>query len=441
MTTKPDERSIPTDLAALVEALHSGALDTGAHLEALLDRIDDRNPEVLALLPEDDRRGRLRADLAALEARFPDHTNRPPLYGVPVVVKDIVHVDGLITRAGSALPSSLFEGPEAAVVTRLRDAGALVLAKSVTTEFAYFEPGPTRNPRNLEHTPGGSSSGSAAAVAAGMAPLAIGSQTVGSVLRPAAFCGVVGFKPSYDRIPRDGVIPYSPSVDHIGLFAPDVAGIALAAGALLNGWDASAHRRAAEVEPVLGVPDGPYLGQAEPAARGAFESQLATLAASGLTVRRVPAFEDIAAITERHRDVASAEFAETHERWYDDYGALYRPRTAALVRTGRAVTPEARETGFRSRTELRHRLKRLMDEHGIDAWVSPSATGPAPAGLASTGDPAMNLPWTHAGVPAVSIPAGPASNGLPLGLQVAARFGADEALLAWAERLTGLLDG
>ena len=436
-----DSTSIPTDLDPLAESLRSGELDPGAYLEVLLDRIDERNPEVLALLPEDDRRGRLAAELADLKARFSDPATRPPLYGVPVAVKDIVRVDGLETRAGSALPPSLFDGPEAAVVTRLRAAGALVLAKSVTTEFAYFEPGATRNPRDPEHTPGGSSSGSAAAVAAGLAPLAIGSQTVGSVLRPAAFCGVVGFKPSYDRIPRGGVIPYSPSVDHIGLFAPDVTGIALAATALLDGWDDAAHERARDTAPVLGAPEGPYLQQAEPAALEAFESQLATLAAAGVTVRRVPALEDIAAINQRHRDLTAAEFAETHERWFDEYGALYRPRTAALVRSGRAVTPEARDAGLRGRVELRERLHRMMDEHGIDAWVSPSATGPAPEGLASTGNPAMNLPWTHAGLPAVSLPAGLASNDLPLGLQVAARFGADEALLAWCERLGAVLGG
>ncbi len=436
-----DSTSIPTDLATLAQGLRRGDLDAGDYLDALLDRIDERNPEVLALLPEEDRRGRLHADLAALEARFPAPATRPALYGVPVAVKDIVRVDGLVTRAGSALPPTLFEGAEATVVTRLRAAGALILAKAVTTEFAYFEPGPTRNPRNLEHTPGGSSSGSAAAVAAGLAPLAIGSQTVGSVLRPAAFCGVVGFKPSYDRIPRDGVIPYSPSVDHVGLFASDVEGVALAAAALLDGWDASRHAEARGQSPVLAVPDGPYLQQAELAALDAFEAQLAALAASGVTIRRIPAFEDIAAITERHRAIASAEFADTHSRWFDEYGALYRPRTAALVRTGRAVTAEEREAGFESRLELREHLHRLLDEHGIDAWVSPSATGAAPEGLASTGDPAMNLPWTHAGVPAVSIPAGLASNGLPLGVQIAARFGADEASLAWAERLFEALRG
>ena len=435
MPGQTDPTTIPADLAPLAEALRSGTLDARAYLEALLDRIHERNPEVLALLPEEDRRGRLAAELADLEARFPDPVTRPPLYGVPVAVKDIVRVDGLVTRAGSALPPSPFEGPEAAVVARLRAAGALVLAKSVTTEFAYFEPGPTRNPRNLDHTPGGSSSGSAAAVAAGLAPLAVGSQTVGSVLRPAAFCGVVGFKPSYDRIPRDGVIAYSPSVDHIGLFAPDVGGIALAAAVLLDGWDADAHERARDTAPVLGVPEGPYLQQAEPAALEAFESQLARLAAAGVTVWRVPNFEDIAAINQRHRDLTAAEFAETHARWFDEFGALYRPRTAALVRTGRAVTPEARAAGLRGRLGLRERLHRLMTEHGIDAWVSPSATGTAPEGLASTGDPAMNLPWTHAGVPAVSLPAGLAANGLPFGLQITARFGVDEALLAWAERL------
>ena len=162
---------------------------------------------------------------------------------MPVGVKDIFHAAGFETRAGSQLPPELLTGPEADAVGRLRAAGCLILGKTVTTEFAYYEPEPTRNPHNLAHTPGGSSSGSAAAVAAGLAPLALGTQTIGSVIRPAAFCGIVGFKPSYGRISPEGLIFFSPSLDHVGLFTQDVAGMSLAAAVLcenLGAGDASA---------------------------------------------------------------------------------------------------------------------------------------------------------------------------------------------------------
>ena len=429
----------PEGLAATAAALRSAELAMSGYVNALCDRIDATNPSLLALLPEPGRRERLLAEAARLEQRFARPAVRPPLYGVAVAVKDIINVDGFETHAGSALPAALFAGPQAGCVTRLRDAGALVAGKSVTTEFAYFEPGATRNPHNHEHTPGGSSSGSAAGVSAGLASLALGSQTVGSVIRPAAFCGVVGFKPSYGRIPTDGVIYYSPSVDHVGAFTRDAAGMALAASVLLDGWRADGHAGEARRLPTVGVPDGPYLEQAEEKGRAAFERAVEQLASAGCEVKRIPVLDNIAGIAQRHRDLSSAEFAEVHARWFADYGPLYRPRTAALVDAGRAVSDEAREAGSHSRGELRERLHALMDEHGIDAWASPPATGPAPRGQGSTGNPAMNLPWTHAGVPALTLPAGVAANGLPLGLQLSARFMADEHLLAWAETLEPLV--
>src|SRR5690606_4480690 len=210
-------------LARTAEALRSGELKLIDFIEQVLKRLDDIDPQIQAFLPEEGRRERLLREAEALQARYPQPAERPPLYGVPVGVKDIFRVDGLPTRAGSNLPPELFDGPEAWCVSALKGNGALVLGKTVTTEFAYFEPGPTRNPHHPAHTPGGSSSGSAAAVAAGMCPLGIGSQTIGSVIRPAAFCGIIGYKPSYGRIDPEGVIHCAPSLDHVGLFAQDVA--------------------------------------------------------------------------------------------------------------------------------------------------------------------------------------------------------------------------
>jgi Asp-tRNA(Asn)/Glu-tRNA(Gln) amidotransferase A subunit family amidase len=401
-----------------------------------LDRLEAlfavREPEVRAFLPEERRFERLRRQAAALAERWPDAARRPPLFGLPVGVKDIFHVDGFDTRAGSRLPPAELAGPEAASVTALKTAGALILGKTVSTEFAFFAPGPTRNPWNLEHTPGGSSSGSAAAVAAGLSPLALGTQTIGSLLRPAAFCGVVGFKPSYERISRDGVIPLAPSVDHVGFFTPGVAGAERAAAVLCQSWRPAA---AAPRKPRLGVPEGPYLERAAGEGLVHFREVCRRLAAAGYEVEPVPAMEDFGEIVERHFRLTAAEAAQVHRDWFARFGELYHRKTIELIERGQSVTDDELARDLDGREALRNDLAALMDAHRLDLWLSPPALGAAPRGIESTGDPVMNLPWTHAGVPAVCLPAGRNAAGLPMGLQVAARWWADEELLAWAREL------
>lgn len=426
-------------LGELAAALRSDRLDVVAYVNEVCDHIEAVEPQVQALLPEPDRRSRLNREAAALRERFPDPTDRPPLYGILIGVKDIFRADGFPTKAGSQLPPELFDGPEASSVTALRDAGALVLGKTVTTEFAYFAPGPTRNPHNLDHTPGGSSSGSAAAVAAGLCPLAFGTQTIGSVIRPAAYCGVVGYKPSFGRIAIDGVIPFSVSADHVGLFTQDVEGMTLAASLLCHDWQSDSEHGASDTLPVLGVPEGPYLAQASSEGLEALDAQLAALEAAGYTVLRVPALEDIADVNQRHRQMIAAEFALVHAEWFAEHESQYRPSTAELIRDGQAVSVGALAEARLGRARLREELARLMEDHEIDVWVSPPAPGPAPMGIESTGDPTMNLPWTHAGLPTVSLPAGQAENGLPLGLQCTSSFMTDERLLAWAGPLAQVL--
>lgn len=424
-----------TPLLAFVEALRSGARGLDPYVQDACDRIERLEPTIRAFVPEPGRRDRLLAQAQELGARFTEPASRPPLFGALVGVKDIIAVDGLPTRAGSALPAEAFATPKATVVRRLRDAGALIAGKTVTTEFAYFDAGATTNPHDASRTPGGSSSGSAAAVAAGYALLALGSQTVGSVIRPAAFCGVVGFKPTYGRIPTDGVLCYSPSVDHVGLFTQDAAGVRLAASLVLDGWRPAA---ASEALPVLGVPVGPYLDQADADARDVFEQALRRLGDYGVTVKRSPMFDDIAEITARHRALTTAEFREQHLSRFARYGAMFRAGSAALFDAGARVPDADHRRGVEGREELRSRLHAAMDAEGIDLWVSPAAPGPAPTGLTSTGNPAMNLPWTHAGVPAITLPSG-AIGQMPLGLQLAGRFGDDERLLAFAVMLESLL--
>jgi Asp-tRNA(Asn)/Glu-tRNA(Gln) amidotransferase A subunit family amidase len=420
--------NIPTATEELCQQLRSGDLslfDYLAHLEAMFAA---REPSIHAFLPETERFVRLHAEATALYARYPEPASRPALFGLPIGVKDIFHVDGFETHAGSTLPPELLAGAEADVVTNLKVAGALVLGKTVSTEFAYFAPGPTRNPHDPAHTPGGSSSGSAAAVAAGLAPLALGTQTIGSISRPAAFCGVVGYKPSYDRISRRGVIPLSPSLDHVGFFAGDVGGVQLAAAQLATNWQATTDMR----KPALGIPEGPYLAHASTIGQVHFNAVCERLDAAGLVVQRVSALNDYNDIVSRHHLLMAAEAAAVHETWYAQYGDLYHPKTAALIRRGQHTTEAAIAQARRGRAKLRRELETVMDEQGIDLWLSPAAPGPAPLGLESTGDPIMNLPWTHAGLPIVSLPAGFSDQGLPLGLQLTGRWYQDEQLLRWA---------
>ena len=433
------EKSTPSafvtshSLAVTAEALRSGRVDLIDYVEGMCDRVAQIDPDVEAMLPEQDRLGRLRLEAAQLREKYPNPAKRPPLYGLLVAVKDVFHVSGFVTRAGTMVPPDLFAGPEADIVALLREAGALILGKSVTTEFAYFEPGPTRNPHNPAHTPGGSSSGSAAAVAAGYCALALGTQTIGSVTRPAAFCGIVGFKPTLDRLPTRGLVYFSRTIDHVGLFTQDVAGMALAASALCRNWRADLVRG---LMPAVGVPVGPYLDQVDPQALAAFERQMQRLAETGCLVKRIPMLADIEELNHLHRRMVFAEFAGEHAEIYDRHADLYRPRTAEIIEIGKKVTEDELAAARANGPRLRKKIEAQMAEAGIDLWVCPAACGPAPAGIHATGDPNMSLPWTHTGMPVVNLPAGYAKNRLPLSLQFIAPFGADEALLSWAQVLS-----
>jgi Asp-tRNA(Asn)/Glu-tRNA(Gln) amidotransferase A subunit family amidase len=420
-----------TGLAATARMLRGGELALATYLDRLEARFGEREPQVLAFLPESGRFDRLRREAVELERRFPDPADRPPLYGVGLGVKDVFRVAGMPTRAGSRLPAELFAGPEAASVSALRAAGVLVVGKTVSTEFAYFAPGPTRNPHALDHTPGGSSSGSAAGVAAGLCALALGTQTIGSLIRPGAFCGVAAFKPSRERIDRAGLVPLAPSLDHVGFFTADAEGAQLAARVLLQGFRDREPGRA----PRLAIPIGPYLERAGPEARRHFDQIAGLLAVAGCTLREVAAFADYDAIERRHRAIVAAEAAQVHAPWFDAHRELYAPQTVELIERGRQLTAPDLRDALADRARLRAELAETLQRADCDLWLTPAAPGPAPRGLQATGDPVMNLPWTFAGLPALGLPAGCSSEGLPLGMQLVGGFGEDEALLAWGRVL------
>ncbi len=414
-------------LQSLLDSLRSGDRGLLDYIDRLEARFDEREPEVLAFVPEEGRFGRLRREARQLLERYPDPAARPPLFGLPIGVKDIFHVEGFVTRAGSDVPAELLQGPEAQCVATLRRAGALIMGKTVTTEFAYFAPGPTRNPRHPEHTPGGSSSGSAAAVGADLCPFAFGTQTIGSISRPAAFCGVVGFKPGYGRISAEGVIPVSVSLDHVGFFTRETAGAELMAAHLCHAWQ---DETPTGDRPVLGIPEGPYLAQAEPEGLARFRDDCDRLATAGYEIRAVQAFPDFNEIRRHHLVLMAAEAAQVHAAWFDAYGTRYHAKTADLIRRGCEYSDADIRVAQAYKAGVREHLTRLMDIHGIDLWLSPAARGPAPRGLDSTGDPVMNLPWTNSGLPTLTLPTGVNEAGLPMGLQLASRRQADEWLLS-----------
>lgn len=411
----------------------SGPID--ATRNRLNDRLDEfeslyeeKEPRIHAFVPEADRSKRLQRDAEALQQKYAKVETRPPLYGLLLGVKDIFHVDGFTTQAGSYLPARDLRGKEAVAVSKLKDAGMLMAGKTVTTEFAYFAPGPTRNPHNTEHTPGGSSSGSAAAVAAGLVDLALGTQTIGSVIRPASFCGVVGFKPSYGRISAEGVIPLAPALDHVGLFSRKVELIAQALPILLDGWKPIASK----TRPFLAIPTGDYLAHADAEMRRHFDQTVERLRTAGYQVTEKNPLKDFSSIVERHNLILAAQAAEVHAAWYSEHSHLYHPKTAMLIEKGRQISDASLAQALSEERQLRLDISTLMDIHGIDAWLSPAARGAAPWGLVSTGDPVMNLPWTQAGLPTLGLPSGMSVQGLPLGLQITADFNRDEGLLSWS---------
>ena len=415
----------------LIEDMQSGQLPLPDFLAQVEARFMEREPAVLAFIPEENRFARLHQDANTLVLAYPDVITRPLLFGALVGVKDIFHVEGFTTQAGSRLPAESLQGTEAASVTRLKENGALIFGKTVTTEFAYFFPGPTRNPHNPEHTPGGSSSGSAAAVAAGFCHIALGTQTIGSIIRPAAFCGVVGFKPTYDRISRGGVIPLSPSLDHIGFFVPDVESATNAARILIQDWDEVITPKI----PALGIPDGPYLASASDYALSCFDKICQSLADAGYQLRHVQVMDDFQEIRNRHDVIMSAEAAQIHKAWFEKHADLYSPKFTELIKRGQSITDSQLQDAFTARDKFRDQMRQTMTDNGIDLWICPPTIGPAPMGLDSTGDPVMNLPWTQIGFPAINLPAGKSAEGLPMGLQVVGNWYMDEPLLFWSANL------
>jgi Asp-tRNA(Asn)/Glu-tRNA(Gln) amidotransferase A subunit family amidase len=349
------------------------------------------------------------------------------LTNIPFGAKDIIETKGLATEYGSPIYKGRIGASDAAIVRELRERGAVLIGKTQTTAFAYRTPAPTRNPRDPAHTPGGSSSGSAAAVAAGMVPLTIGTQTGGSVLRPASYCGVAGFKTTYGLLSTEGVLPFAKSLDTIGFFTHT-------ASDMLAFWTAFGRNAGGGVEEFPFAVVDP-LPDVEPPMATAFTETIARLRRAGVTIRSLDIAAMLAQLAAAQRTVMFYEGARFHEQRYREYGDRLGDM-AVLVREGLSITEHAYDGARRFIADCRTRAAEWYKATPI--VLVPAATGPAPLGLASTGDSRMNAPWTALGTPAISIPM-PVTTGLPQGLQLTAAHGEDAMLLGAAAAVERLL--
>jgi Asp-tRNA(Asn)/Glu-tRNA(Gln) amidotransferase A subunit family amidase len=386
--------------------------------------------------------------LKAFEYLPVDVARQPgPLSGIPIGIKDIIATSDMPTTNGSPIYRDHLPAKDAWVVERLRSLGATIFGKTVSTEFAWRHPGPTVNPWNHAHTPGGSSSGSAAAVGAGLVPLALGTQTLGSVIRPAAFNGVVGLKPSFGAIPRTGVHPLSPSLDHVGFFARRVDDVAYALSLLAASSDLDLHGRPLpgfQVDIAQGVPplEKPRLAivrfekwaKAEPEQQKVFEAALATWREAGAVAEEL----ELAELDSTNWNVINTILSSEAALVFSDLVARYPDRTSdhlkTAVQTGKGHAAWDYLAAKAQQEKLRSRL--AADIAGFDAVVTLPAFGEAPKGLSYTGDAEYCAPWTLLGAPAISLPAGFGKNGLPLGVQLVGAYRQDFHLLRvakWAE--------
>ncbi len=429
------------DLSEGFAAVRSGRPAAVEIFAACRDRIQRLDPTLHAWAALDlDAAERTAATAAAATAQR-------PLAGVPVGIKDVFATAGLPTRAGSALladrlAATASDGPagdgggDAPAVARLRQAGAVVVGKTACTELALNDPAPTRNPWDPTRTPGGSSAGSAVAVATGMCLASLDTQTAGDILRPAAYNGVVGFKPTYGTIPRQGVVPVAWTIDTVGVQTRRVVDAALLFAVLAgrpgvggpDGWTWQG-------PPRLGLVRDPLLDRAD--AQAAATQAVGVLRGAGAHTSEVWLDGALELAHAAHRVVTFCECAAVHEELLDRHAEQLGPKARTLLELG-AVTPA---TGYlraqRLRRRLAVRLQTSFQEHGVDALVTPTATGPAPADLATTGDSSLQLPWTFAGLPAISLPVGLGQTGMPLAIQLIGAAGADERLLAvarWCEQ-------
>lgn len=405
-------------------AIASKKLKSEDLVAACLERIRARESEVQAWAYID-------SELAMKQARERDRAApRSRLHGIPVGVKDVIDTADMPAEYGSPIYKGNRPASDAACVAQVRELGGVILGKTVSTEFATRHPGKTRNPRNVAHTPGGSSSGSAAAVADGMVPIAFGTQTSSSIIRPAAFCGVVGYKPTFNLLNRAGLKFLSESLDTLGVLTRSVADAAMIVETL-SGSEPARFEDVGALKPRIGFCRTPYWNQADSATRAALEGALPRLAKAGARVNEVELDREFAQLAEVQVRMSSYEFyrALTYER--TRFPKLISDSLMARINGGSQVT----RTQYERTHEIANRCRSRLDDihRDYDILISPSALGEAPKGLASTGDPLFGLTWTLMHGPAITLPVFTGAAGLPIGAQVTGPRGSDARTLIAAE--------
>jgi Asp-tRNA(Asn)/Glu-tRNA(Gln) amidotransferase A subunit family amidase len=427
--------------------IRDGRIKSAELVQDCLARIDEVDPDVQAWAFLDH-------DLAMRQAQAADlHRMQGkalgPLHGVPVGIKDILDTHDMPTEFGSPVWAGRTPRQDAFAVAQLRADGAIILGKTVTTEYAYFHPGKTRNPHDHARTPGGSSSGSAAAVAAYMVPGSVGTQTNGSVIRPAAFCGVVGFKPTHGLVPRAGALTMSRSLDQIGVFTRSVEDAALLAESIV-GFDeddpdtrpvarppfASIAASEPPLPPRFAFVKSPVWDQAEAVTRDAFGALVEALGEAVTAVDLSPGF---AHAVDFHRTIMEVEMAHNLKRDYEKFGTQLSDKLRSLIERGRGHKGIDYMAALSAATPLYASLDEAFNEY--DAILTPAAPGEPPSGLESTGNPIFCTIWTYLGTPAVSLPLLQSEAGLPIGVQLVGRRGFDARLLRTARWLVNTLAG
>ncbi len=355
-------------------------------------------------------------------------TTDGPLSDIPFGVKDIVETKGMATEYGSPAYKGRVGTEDAAIIRQLRKRGAILLGKTVTTAFAYRTPGATRNPRDLGHTAGGSSSGSAAAVAADMVPFTIGEQTRGSIIRPASFCGVTGFKPTYDLLPMEGVLVMSRSLDTLGFFTHKPED-------MLALWKSLGYPAGRDEQLTYGVPEP--VPECDPEMANAFRQSVASLRRSGVDIKPIDIVDMLEELNQANITLENYEGARSHQARVEELGDRLDQALIALVRDGLKIPTSQYDAARRYIADCRTKMAAIF--RSTPVILTPAAVGEAPVGLSTTGDARMNAPWTALGTPAVSVPM-PVATGLPLGLQLTADVGQDARLLGAAVRLQQYLN-
>lgn len=415
--------------AQMAREIRDGKVSAEAIMQSCLERIDQRESEVGAFISFD-------AEAALAAARLADQTApKGPLHGVPFGIKDIIDTDQFPTGWGTTFYDGYQPTRNASCVEMFIRAGGIPFGKTVTTEFAYFKPGKTANPHNLGHTPGGSSSGSAAAVAAYMLPFGFGSQTAASLIRPASYCGIPGYKASHGSFDLQGVMSLSPSLDTLGFLAREVEDFELARSVLCG--STPAEMPDTEDSPLrISLFRGAHWIDGSLEMRDVCQRAIDALKAAGAQTGELACPEVFKELTEAQKTVMAYDVAHARIFEYSRYADQISPQFRDLFESGLAVS----RTDFQNACTIRNRAARILESFFVDTDVilTPAAPGEAPAGLDATGDPLFSRSWNLLQVPCVSIPYGKGPNGLPLSVQLIGRMGADDDLLAAAKWVANL---